>query len=226
MATLLLTGCQGQQISTNQNEAKVIALCDVDSGWEEISKMSGEVCDSLTFNVMTDNAVFGDEHQFARFSKPDGIGGFNLEEFQPEAPRAFEKGDSCYIVVCCHNATDPSLGDMAYARDVVLDVYAPDIKAGESDAVKVEIRFKGNWPDSDRATVVCKLPVTTSGGAKFSVDEATEVRQGESIWTETDLAVQYGQGLSTRNCRTYELCAGVAPGEENIVYAIVRIGAK
>ncbi len=192
------------------------------------------ICEtSLTFNTATDNALLGDESQFLRFVEFGDDGEIKLSSYQTDAPRVLEPGNSYLLMAYIHNATNPELGDQAFAKDVTLNIIVPydKLQAGDAATIRVGFNYSPDGLMVPYQSCDCELPITVSSKADLTIGSNMDISavafygDGRILPLE-DNASRYGHGLSITKSKSYTLDNGVAPGYENAVMVIFQINVK
>lgn len=245
MIMMTLTGCQNQVQAIGQSlQDSPEKPQEMRKDWRAISTTSGEVCDTLTFNTMVDNALLGDEHRFLRIVEYGENGSFEFKDYSSEDPCVLESEWSYNLLIYCHNTTDPGLGDQALAKDVTIKIISPGmVQAGEVANLKAEISYTTDWVNESYQCCTCELPVTANNNIEVTISsignvinsggvisvgssEAVAFDPGRGkIWLLEDNLSKYG-GLGSPYMKTFWLDKGIGPGYEEVVIIFIQLNIK
>lgn len=175
----------------------------------------------------------GDESQFLRFVEFGDDGEIELSSYQTGTPRVLEPGNSYLLMAYIHNATNPELGDQAFAKDVTLNVIVPHdkLQAGDVATIRAWFNYSPDGLSVPYQSCDCTLPITVDSKADLTLgsnmDISAVVFYGDGrIFPLEDNSSRYGHGLSNNKAKSYFLDNGVAPGYKNAVVVVFQVNVK
>lgn len=167
-----------------------------------------------TFNVDPHNPEIGDEISFVRIS--NRFEGRKLRDYRFDGLKI--AADEVYdLLVCCHNAADPALGDAGTARDVTLYLHFPQsCTDGTNYSIYAQLASTTTTPSavSDfanfRATDDFELTAENIIASRYTLD-------GEKI---SDLPLEFTRGEDGTLYASAQL-GDIASGEDNAEFIFV-----
>ena len=178
-----ISGCQSKDGNAKQND------------WAELKSIdpTDQLTDYPALNIVTDNPVLGDEHDFVRIAPWDEENRTNIADFQTDDV-VIEAGKSYSVMVYYHNAAAAELAEDGAVQYAVLALAYPEtLQKGTEDYMTATFAYGEDTPQSMRLD---SIRITATDNVRLQPGVILAGAEPEYCAMECD---NYGENWTTSN---------------------------